>query len=268
MGCEYHVIKMSSLVWLFVSLLLLLVGRPCWASTCHDVECQVSSFETCEEFRDKLWKKQPGVWRYSSTADTHDKLKEFQTSTTRERLGASPLRVKMSTSVSYTGRVHKEVAVAEYVADDSPASELGNETYYLFGNHQGPEWEGFLGQYPRLESSELFSCLYLEEGLSSLSFGCARKGTGVPFHFHGDGFLQVLVGSKTWFLAPPDVSDEAIGFDPNITTREWFLNAYPSRAEMLSKCTLLPGDIIYFPPMWKHATYNTDEWNSWMSTFL
>ena len=31
---------------------------------------------------------------------------------------------------------------------------------------------------------------------AALSFGIAGAGTGVPFHFHGPGFAEVIHGSK------------------------------------------------------------------------
>ena len=33
------------------------------------------------------------------------------------------------------------------------------------------------------------------------------------------------------------------------------------------ECTLNPGDIIYFPNMWWHATLNLDEYTAFVSTF-
>jgi len=163
-----------------------------------------------------------------------------------------------------------ETTVGEYVQDESPVSDLGNETFYLFGNHEGEEWKQFLTKYPRLETSATFSCLKMRPEMSSLSFGCAKEGTGVPWHFHGHGFLQVLIGSKMWFLTPYEVGNEEIGFDPNVTTKVWYEKQYMAQQklqEIITKCTLYEGDIIYFPPMWRHATYNT-EWSSWISTFL
>jgi hypothetical protein len=179
--------------------------------------------------------------------------------------------IQLSTSVSYTGRVTQQTTVAQHVHSilSSTTSQLGNETFYLFGNHQGKEWEAFLSKYPRLELNPLFTCMdKLNLSNGALSFGCANNGTGVPWHFHGPGFLQVLLGIKQWFLVPLEVKDEDLHFDPNVTTIEWFVQQRNNLPSSLLSCELLPGDVIYFPPMWKHATANTGEWNSWMSTFL
>jgi len=161
--------------------------------------------------------------------------------------------------------------VQAYVQNDASQGKLGNETFYLFGNHQGEAWSRFLDEYPRLESAPLFSCANMNDKRSTLSFGCAQQHTGVPWHFHGPGFLQVLNGQKVWFLAAPSVTDEQIRFDPNVTTKDWYENVYLKDIRVQKKiliCVLNAGDVIYFPDLWKHATWNTGrEWNSWMSTF-
>ncbi len=236
-------------------------------STCNDDFCNLEFFETCEEFKNKFWKQKPGVFRGGlSSIQEH-----FRTLTSHEALlKQHDLRIKLSTSVSYTGRIFTEKSVAEYAADDSPVSKYGNETFYLFGNHEGEAWDNFLNNYVKLESNRgFFQCLSLNPVYSTLSFGCAKPETGVPFHFHGDGFLEVLHGRKMWFLSPPEISKEQIHFDPNITTRNWYHQEYPKVANIVRKCTLEQGDVIYFPPMWLHATYNMgSDWNSWISTFL
>jgi len=34
------------------------------------------------------------------------------------------------------------------------------------------------------------------------------------------------------------------------------------------ECTIYPGDIIYFPDMWWHATINIDDYTAFVSTFV
>ncbi|KAK6052863.1 hypothetical protein COOONC_09633 [Cooperia oncophora] len=91
-------------------------------------------------------------------------------------------------------------------------------------------------------------------------------GTGVPFHFHGPGFAEVIYGSKRWFLYP---YEERPDFEPDRTTLEWYLNDYPSlpREKRPLECLMKPGEIIYFPDKWWHATLNT-ETSVFISTFL
>lgn len=36
----------------------------------------------------------------------------------------------------------------------------------------------------------------------------------------------------------------------------------------LQECTIVPGEILYFPPMWMHATLNTAQYNVFVSLFI
>jgi hypothetical protein len=144
--------------------------------------CEISEFSTCEEFLNLYWNKLPSIARAANILNTKE-YEDFRFASTRSQLLTSDLPIKLSTSVSYTGRVFIDTTVGKYVQDDSPASKLGNETYYLFGNHEGADWQRFLDRYPRLEKSSLFSCLKLNPSDSALSFGTAKGGTGVPWHF-------------------------------------------------------------------------------------
>ena len=99
------------------------------------------------------------------------------------------------------------------------------------------------------------------------AFGAAGRNTGVPWHFHGQGFLEVLHGRKTWFLHAPET--RAPQFDANATTLVWVSTVLPTLGEDagIVQCTLHAGDAIYFPSYWRHATLNLDEWNSWIASF-
>ncbi|XP_057201778.1 jmjC domain-containing protein 8 isoform X3 [Triplophysa rosa] len=91
-------------------------------------------------------------------------------------------------------------------------------------------------------------------------------GTGVPFHWHGPGFSEVIYGRKRWFLYPPDQAPE---FQPNHTTLSWVSFSYPNLElhQMPVECTIRPGEVLYFPDRWWHATLNLDT-SVFISTFL
>ncbi|XP_043945159.1 jmjC domain-containing protein 8 isoform X5 [Protopterus annectens] len=91
-------------------------------------------------------------------------------------------------------------------------------------------------------------------------------GTGVPFHWHGPGYSEVVYGRKRWFLYPPDKNPK---FHPNRTTLSWLLDIYPSLSEEQHpiQCTIHPGEVLYFPDRWWHATLNLDT-SVFISTFL
>ncbi|VDM64214.1 unnamed protein product [Angiostrongylus costaricensis] len=91
----------------------------------------------------------------------------------------------------------------------------------------------------------------------ALSFGLAGAGTGVPFHFHGPGFAEVVHGSKRWFLYPYEHRPD---FEPDESTLEWYLSKYPllPKEKLPLECLLKPGEIIFFPDKWWHATLNSE----------
>ncbi|XP_027280891.1 jmjC domain-containing protein 8 isoform X3 [Cricetulus griseus] len=91
-------------------------------------------------------------------------------------------------------------------------------------------------------------------------------GSGVPFHWHGPGFSEVIYGRKRWFLYPPEKTPE---FHPNKTTLAWLQEIYPSLAPSARplECTIQAGEALYFPDRWWHATLNLDT-SVFISTFL
>ncbi|CAI4230569.1 unnamed protein product [Auanema sp. JU1783] len=136
---------------------------------------------------------------------------------------------------------------------------LGNETLYLFGDIDQKHWAPLLESYNQPKWS-------LPGHTAALSFGIAGAGTGVPFHFHGPGFAEIVHGSKRWFLYPFEDQPE---FNPDHTTLEWYLKEYPKlpREKKPLECLMKPGEVIYFPDKWWHATLNS-ETSVFISTFL
>uniref|UniRef100_A0A914Y539 JmjC domain-containing protein n=1 Tax=Panagrolaimus superbus TaxID=310955 RepID=A0A914Y539_9BILA len=138
-------------------------------------------------------------------------------------------------------------------------STLGNETLYLFGDIDQSLWKPLLDAYQ-------LPAWTVPNHDPALSFGIAGSGTGVPFHFHGPGFAEVLHGSKRWFLQP---FNKRPYFNPDKSSLDWYLNEYPKLKshERPYECLMKPNEIIYFPDKWWHATLNS-ETSVFISTFL
>ncbi|CAO4369970.1 unnamed protein product [Caenorhabditis nigoni] len=136
---------------------------------------------------------------------------------------------------------------------------LGNETLYLFGDIDQKVWKPLLEKYHQPDWE-------LPGHTAALSFGIAGAGTGVPFHFHGPGFAEVIHGSKRWFLYP---YEERPDWNPDKTTLEWYTYDYPKlpRDKLPLECEMKPGELIYFPDKWWHATLNIKS-SVFISTFL
>ncbi|XP_018007288.1 jmjC domain-containing protein 8-like [Hyalella azteca] len=189
--------------------------------------------------------------------------KDFRALTRRSSLlswlGESKVRLSSANTYSYDKR---DVTFSTYCHQHmKPQSlqTLANETFYLFGDHSHPQWLSLLEDYNIPPYS-------LPGHSPMLSFGVAGPGSGVPFHFHGPGFAETIWGRKRWFLAPPDAAPI---FNPNRTTLQWLLEDYPKGPplESMLECTLNPGELVYFPDRWWHATLNIDPC-VFVSTFL
>lgn len=163
--------------------------------------------------------------------------------------------------------------------------QLSNESWYLFGETFGPEWKHMLRDY-RLPPCETCRSEYV-----ALSFGIGNRGSGVQWHIHGPGFSEALVGRKHWVLYPPYYPPPFFHHDQS--TRNWIetiytnitkltlsaleqLKDHPDDRHLLAisrnagrpfECTLEPGDLIYFPDRWYHATLNCDFYTAFVSSF-
>eukprot|EP00928_Gymnodinium_smaydae_P089081 TRINITY_DN73082_c0_g1_i1.p1 TRINITY_DN73082_c0_g1~~TRINITY_DN73082_c0_g1_i1.p1 ORF type:complete len:558 (+),score=102.90 TRINITY_DN73082_c0_g1_i1:38-1711(+) len=82
-----------------------------------------------------------------------------------------------------------------------------------------------------------------------LSMGGADTGLG--YHQHDEAWLALVRGKKQWFLRSPEspgetyyrrVEEETLQDEPGVL-----------------KCLQRPGEVIYFPEGWWHATYNRPE---------
>ncbi|CAL1531878.1 unnamed protein product, partial [Lymnaea stagnalis] len=98
-----------------------------------------------------------------------------------------------------------------HVMKPQALTTLGNETFYWFGDNNFTEWKSLIDLYKPPP-------YFLPKMTGAYSFGLAGAGTGVPFHFHGPGFGEVVYGRKRWFMYPPHKTPH---FHPNRTTLQW-----------------------------------------------
>ena len=75
-------------------------------------------------------------------------------------------------------------------------------------------------------------------------------GSGAPYHYHKDAWNVAVFGRKRWFLTPPLRS-----FYSSQPVADW-LRADGERRDRPLECVQEPGDILYVPHMWGHATLN------------
>jgi hypothetical protein len=176
-----------------------------------------------------------------------------------EKYGQNMIRLSTANTHSY----NKVDVTLEFYIDKLLRPQrldmLGNETFYWFGDNNHSEWRELFDSYVpppyKLPGKD-----------GAYSYGVAGAGTGVPFHFHGPGFAEVIYGRKRWFLYPPD---RVPTFHPNRTALQWTVEEYTRLHGSMRplECTVHPGEAIYFPDRWWHSTLNVDT-SAFISTFL
>lgn len=216
----------------------------------------------------------------------------FRALCSRERLLASfgDRVVRLSTANTYSYQ-KVDLLFQEYVEQllhpQDPTS-LGNDTLYFFGDNNFTEWASLFRHYSPppfglLGTAPAYSFGIAGERCSGLGRSEASEGgykmawspgahnptgagSGVPFHWHGPGYSEVIYGRKRWFLYPPEKTPE---FHPNKTTLAWLRDTYPALPPSARplECTIRAGEVLYFPDRWWHATLNLDT-SVFISTFL
>jgi ribosomal protein L16 Arg81 hydroxylase len=151
----------------------------------------------------------------------------------------------------------------EIASEPTNPDQKSNETWYLFGETYSPEWKQLLQHY------QLPPCQACNDNkdLVALAFGIGNSGSGVQWHVHGPGFSEAVHGRKHWILYDKDTKPN---FHPDQTSYNWMYYNYSTMAhdDRPLECTLYPGDIVYFPEMFWHATINLDNYTAFISAFV
>ncbi|OWF34539.1 jmjC domain-containing protein 8-like [Mizuhopecten yessoensis] len=191
--------------------------------------------------------------------ENHNFLKSCRKKNMLEKYGSKKIRLSSANTHSYQKVDVTLQYYVENVLKPQTLQMMGNETFYWFGDNNYTEWQELFDMY----SAPPY---YLPDMTGVYSFGLAGAGTGVPFHFHGPGFGEVIYGRKRWFLTPPDKKPN---FHPNRTTLQWLIEDLPKLGseDHPLECTIGPGEMIYFPDRWWHGTLNIDT-SVFISTFL
>jgi len=85
-----------------------------------------------------------------------------------------------------------------------------------------------------------------------LSLG--SHGSGIFAHQHDENFLTQVQGTKVWFVAPPEVDKLPIRHPCTYIAQ---------RPPGVLMCAVRPGETIYVPDRWHHATCNLGGEGAW-----
>ena len=111
----------------------------------------------------------------------------------------------------------------------------------LESNHW--HWDRLFPDTPRMKSRDGKTppnCMMQADLLVALG----ANGTGIPFHYHTEAWLELLHGRKWWFLYPPSAS---VPFRSLSSHSDW-VDTYRHRDfadhEHVMECVQEPGDVF------------------------
>ena len=213
---------------------------------------------------------EPIVIRRDSQIEEDDVNVQFRNMTQPDNLLAYfgpdfPITLSSSNALSEHRR---HTTLAQYIHETTIATpettpeQRSNESWYLFGETYSDAWRELL--YPHYTRPPCVTCP--DPDNVALAFGIGNRGSGVQWHVHGPGFSETLHGRKHWILYPPNHTSNMM-LDKDQSSRQWMEYVYPTVTVKPMECTLNPGDLIYFPNHWWHATINLDPYTAFISTF-
>lgn len=152
-----------------------------------------------------------------------------------------------------TVKLERQVSHGETENTGVEAPNMTIAEYVLAGgqNHVALSFDSYtIHQAIRAETTPIPALLRKLQSEPILSLG--RKDTGVDFHRHDENWIAQVSGRKVWFLAPPEQNMQQFrGQEPC---------SFKKQSKMIpSSCTVHPGEVLYLPSEWHHATCNLDD---------
>jgi len=182
------------------------------------------------------------------------------------------VEVILSSSNSYS-QATQRMSLRNYIetivdVDEKQALEATSDSrFYMFGHNDARDpWKDFgRDLYVRPPCGPTCS----GSNFATPTLGIGSRNSGTSFHFHGSAFSETIIGRKRWLIFPlhlkPDMRTLA-----NMTMWRWIENVLPSMdsRENIWDCIISPGEVLWFPSQYYHATLNVDEYNCFMSLFI
>lgn len=177
--------------------------------------------------------------------------------------GHLKIEARKNTEVAYDivyGVDREEMTIQTYVEttmmEESTNSEEPNgedDRLYMFGDFGQagsrifhdvaltPDY--FTGQFAMNETERQDTALFF----------LGSAGTGVSLHEHTNAWNLLVHGKKRWVLMPPYLHYGPV----SLPLKEWMRDWYPKfPAGSVAQCTQMPGELLYVPTNWMHATWN------------
>ena len=89
-----------------------------------------------------------------------------------------------------------------------------------------------------------------------MTYALGPTGSGINFHYHKDGWNEVLFGRKRWFLYPPTVGAPPGGYNQFEPALKWYEETYGTleEDELPFECVQYPGEVFYVPEDWSASS--------------
>ena len=106
----------------------------------------------------------------------------------------------------------------------------------------------------------------IARGNNAAVLSLGDDGAGLPFHAHGAAWLAVVHGGKRWFIYEPGTMPSSVrgNLNPLMATRQWVNSQWAAVSRLPANwkpivCDQMPGEMLYLPERWMHATMNLGE---------
>mmetsp|Transcript_28074 Transcript_28074/g.38452 ORF Transcript_28074/g.38452 Transcript_28074/m.38452 type:complete len:531 (-) Transcript_28074:264-1856(-) len=130
-----------------------------------------------------------------------------------------------------------------YVFDRDAAFRSFDQDHFLLNDIEWPRWlDGIVSPHSY-----------------SFYFILGENRSGVPWHLHSDGFNALIYGRKHWmFYMSRNVTPPGYPSAGNKGHDAWLRDTLPTITPETRplQCVQQPGDILYVPEGWYHATYS------------
>jgi len=99
-----------------------------------------------------------------------------------------------------------------------------------------------------------------QDFIDNPQFVLGESGSGFPFHQHGEAILQLMTGRKRWWLLDAGKTPPS-GYRYDMSQLKWVQQMLGKLPESVKPwtCTQEPGEILYVPDGFWHATLNIGE---------
>lgn len=171
------------------------------------------------------------------------------------KLCIMPFRVLIQTLV-------RKFITVENNIEPLPEKRETNDDLLIFTNQkETPElFDTILNQYDVPHPLSFTKSYVPPEGEYGWTriFSVMMRRSAHRFHIHNEAWLGQVSGSRMWFLLPPSTPNAALEYKPPACEYLYNREELPKGA---MSCIQNPGEVMYLPKNWWHATCGLEEWN-------